>query len=93
MTSFEGAKVARSVPIRRAVANSSQIKSIINEIDREEDARKFAVDTVRSRYSGAKGNGDDVKPLRTMMRLRKMNPNNRAEQEKIVDTYMQAGML
>ena len=42
----------------------------------------------------AKGNGFDVKALRTVVRLRKQDANERAEQETILETYMQAlGML
>ena len=42
----------------------------------------------------AKGNGYDVKALRTVVRLRKQDANERAEQETILETYMQAlGML
>ncbi len=36
----------------------------------------------------------DVKALRTIVRLRKQDANERAEQETILETYMQAlGML
>jgi uncharacterized protein (UPF0335 family) len=45
-------------------------------------------------YAEAKGNGFDVKALRTIVRLRKQDENERAEQETILETYMQAlGML
>ena len=42
----------------------------------------------------AKGNGFDVKALRAIVRLRKQDPNERQEQETILETYMQAlGMI
>ncbi|MBU6458494.1 MAG: DUF2312 domain-containing protein, partial [Bradyrhizobium sp.] len=48
----------------------------------------------RDVYAEAKGNGFDVKALRTIVRLRKQDENERAEQETILETYMQAlGML
>jgi uncharacterized protein (UPF0335 family) len=49
---------------------------------------------VRDIYAEAKGNGYDVKALRTIVRLRKMDANDRQEAETILETYMQAlGML
>ena len=42
----------------------------------------------------AKGNGYDVKALRTIVRLRKQDNDERQEQEAILETYMHAlGML
>lgn len=38
--------------------------------------------------------GYDVKALRTIVRMRKQDPNERAEAETILETYMQAlGMI
>jgi uncharacterized protein (UPF0335 family) len=45
-------------------------------------------------YAEAKGNGYDVKALRTIVRLRKQDANERAEQEAILETYLHAmGMI
>ena len=42
----------------------------------------------------SQGNGFDVKALRTIVRMRKQDANERAEEETILETYMQAlGML
>ena len=44
--------------------------------------------------TGAKANGFDVKALRTIVRLRKQDADDRREQEAILETYMHAlGML
>ena len=46
------------------------------------------------RRSSSRRNGFDVKALRTIIRLRKQDENERAEEETILETYMQAlGML
>jgi uncharacterized protein (UPF0335 family) len=59
-----------------------------------EEEKKVISDDIRDMYTEAKGNGYDVKALRTIVRLRKMDANDRAEQEAILDTYMQAmGMI
>ena len=45
-------------------------------------------------YAEAKGNGFDVKALRQIVRERKQDSNERAEQESILDVYRRAlGML
>ena len=71
-----------------------QLKSIIERIERLEEEKKTISDDIRDVYAEAKGNGYDVKALRAVVRLRKQDANERAEQETILDTYMQAlGML
>ena len=71
-----------------------QLKAIIERIERLEEEKKTISDDVRDVYAEAKGNGFDVKALRTIVRLRKQDANERQEQETILETYMQAlGML
>ena len=71
-----------------------QLKAIVDRIERLEEEKKTISDDIRDVYAEAKGNGFDVKALRTIMRMRKQDANERAEQETILETYMQAlGML
>jgi uncharacterized protein (UPF0335 family) len=71
-----------------------QLKAIIERIERLEEEKRTISDDIRDVYTEAKGNGFDVKALRTIVRLRKQDANERAEQETILETYMQAlGML
>jgi uncharacterized protein (UPF0335 family) len=71
-----------------------QLKSIIERIERLEEEKKSISDDIRDVYAESKGNGFDVKALRTIVRLRKQDPNERQEQETILETYMHAlGML
>ena len=71
-----------------------QLKAIVERIERLEEEKKTTSDDIRDVYAEAKGNGYDVKALRTVVRLRKQDANERAEQEAILETYMQAlGML
>ena len=71
-----------------------QLKAIIERIERLEEEKKTISDDIRDVYAEAKGNGFDVKALRTIVRLRKQDANERAEQETILETYMQAlGMM
>ncbi|MDI3563536.1 DUF2312 domain-containing protein [Bradyrhizobium sp. Arg816] len=71
-----------------------QLKSIIERIERLEEEKKAISDDIRDIYAESKGNGYDVKALRAIVRMRKQDPNERAEQETILETYMHAlGML
>jgi uncharacterized protein (UPF0335 family) len=71
-----------------------QLKSIIERIERLESEKKTIADDIRDIYAESKGNGYDVKALRTIVRMRKQDPNERAEAETILETYMNAlGML
>jgi uncharacterized protein (UPF0335 family) len=71
-----------------------QLKSIIERIERLEEEKKAISDDIRDVYAESKGNGYDVKALRAIIRMRKQDPDERAEAETILETYMQAlGML
>ena len=71
-----------------------QLKAIIERIERLEEEKKTISDDIRDVYAESKGNGFDVKALRAIVRLRKQDPQERQEQETILETYMQAlGML
>ena len=71
-----------------------QLKSIIERIERLEEEKKAIADDIRDVYAESKGNGYDVKALRAIVRMRKQDPNERLEEETILETYMQAlGML
>jgi uncharacterized protein (UPF0335 family) len=71
-----------------------QLKAIVERIERLEEEKKTISDDIRDVYAEAKGNGYDVKALRSIVRMRKQDANERAEQETILETYMQAlGML
>ena len=71
-----------------------QLKSIIERIERLEEEKKAISDDIRDVYAEAKGNGFDVKALRTIVRMRKEDANERQEHEAILETYLNAlGML
>ncbi|MDP1866982.1 MAG: DUF2312 domain-containing protein [Bradyrhizobium sp.] len=74
-----------------------QLKAIIERIERLEEEKKTMSDDIRDVYAEAKGNGFEVKALRWIVRLRRMDASQKAahaETETIMETYMQAlGML
>jgi uncharacterized protein (UPF0335 family) len=71
-----------------------QLKAIIERVERLEEEKKAIADDIRDVYAEAKGNGFDTKALRTVVRLRKQDKQEREEQEAILETYLQAlGMI
>jgi uncharacterized protein (UPF0335 family) len=91
--------MATSAAVREEEATATrfakdQLKAIIERIERLEEEKKAISSDIRDVYAEGKGNGFDVKALRAIVRLRKQDPNERQEQETILETYMQAlGML
>ena len=86
------AAAAKQEPATRFA--KEQLKAIIERIERLEEEKKTISEDIRDVFAEAKGNGYDVKALRTIVRMRKQDANERQEQETILETYMQAlGML
>jgi uncharacterized protein (UPF0335 family) len=71
-----------------------QLKAFVERIERLEEEKKTISDDVKDVYAEAKANGYDTKALRAVVRLRKQDKDERAEQEAILDTYLVAlGMV
>ena len=86
------AAAAKEAPAMRFAKD--QLKAIIERVERLEEEKKTISDDIRDVYAEAKGNGYDVKALRTIIRMRKQDADERQEQETILETYMQAlGMV
>jgi uncharacterized protein (UPF0335 family) len=67
-----------------------RLRSIIERVERLEEEKAALAEDIREVYSEAKGNGFDVKILRQIVRLRKLDSADRQEQEAILDTYKAA---
>jgi uncharacterized protein (UPF0335 family) len=71
-----------------------QLKAFVERVERLEEEKKALSDDIRDVYAEAKANGFDTKALRTVVRMRKQDVNERKEQEAILETYLHAlGML
>ena len=55
-----------------------------------EEEKKGIASDIRDIYAEAKGVGFDVKIMKTIIKLRKMNQADRDEQEFLLDTYRKA---
>jgi len=70
------------------------LKAFVERVERLEEEKKAIADDVRDVYAEAKSNGFDVRALRTVVKLRKQDVNERKEQEAVLETYLHAlGML
>lgn len=66
------------------------LRSLIERIERlQEEAQGIASD-IRDIFAEAKGAGFDVKIMRTILKLRKMNAADRDEQKILLETYRKA---
>jgi uncharacterized protein (UPF0335 family) len=74
--------------------SADQLRSVIERIEKLEEEKAAIGADVRDVFAEAKGNGLDVKAIRQLIKLRKMDAGARDEQETILDTYKRAiGML
>ncbi|HEY9219612.1 MAG TPA: DUF2312 domain-containing protein [Phenylobacterium sp.] len=68
----------------------TQIKSIVERIERLEIEKAEVAEQIKEVMAEAKGNGFDVKILRKVIRLRKQDRAKRQEEEAILDLYLSA---
>jgi uncharacterized protein (UPF0335 family) len=67
-----------------------RLKSFIERIERLEEEKRALAEDIKEVYSEAKGVGFDVKTMRRIVRLRKLDEEDRDEQEALLDTYLRA---
>lgn len=68
----------------------NRLRSIIERIERLEEEKAGITSDIRDKFAEAKSAGFDVKILRAMIKLRKMNAADRDEQEYLIETYRKA---
>ena len=68
----------------------ARILSIIERIEQLEEEIKALNEGKKEVFAEAKGEGYDVKALREILKLRKLDRDERDEQESLVDLYMRA---
>ena len=70
--------------------SADQLRSFVERIERLEEEKTEVQEQIRDVYAEAKGEGFDVKTMRQVVRLRKMKPHDRIEQEELLDLYKSA---
>ena len=70
--------------------SAERLKSFVERIEKLEEERKAIGGDIRDVYTEAKGVGYDIKTMRKIISIRRMEPADRAEEEALLDTYMHA---
>ncbi|MBE6444648.1 MAG: DUF2312 domain-containing protein [Alphaproteobacteria bacterium] len=69
---------------------ADRLRSLIERIEHLEEEKAAIASDVRDVFAEAKSAGFDVKIMRAVLKLRKMNAADRDEQEFLLETYRKA---
>ena len=83
------AQMAEHPDVMTAAAQG-RLKTIIERVERLEEDKAAVSEDLKGVYAEAKGEGFDVKILRKVIRLRKMDKVKRDEEEALIDLYLSA---
>ncbi|WP_310474127.1 DUF2312 domain-containing protein [Sandarakinorhabdus sp.] len=67
--------------------SATQLRLFIERIETLEEERKGISDDIKDVYAEAKGTGFDIKVMKQLVRLRKMETAARQEWEQLLETY------
>lgn len=70
--------------------SADRLRSIIKRIEKLEEDKAGISDDIKEVYAEAKGTGFDVKIIRQIVRLRKVELEKRREESELLDLYMSA---
>ena len=67
---------------------ASELRSFIERIERLESEKAAIGDDIKDVFTELASRGYDKKAVRSVLKLRKLDPNERAESEAILDLYL-----
>lgn len=70
--------------------SSAHLKSFIERIERLEEEKTAIGEQIRDVFAEAKGTGFDIKIIRQVLKIRKLEMQERLEQEELLDLYLTA---
>ncbi len=70
--------------------SAERLRSLVERIERLEEERKALAGDIKDIYAEAKSAGFDVKVIRQLIRVRRQEPAEVAEQETLLDVYRKA---
>ena len=70
--------------------DGGHLRAFIERIERLEEEKRTLADDIKEVYAEAKGNGFDVRIMRKVVSLRRMDRDKRIEEETILDLYLSA---
>jgi uncharacterized protein (UPF0335 family) len=69
---------------------ADELRLLLERIERMNEEKQGILDDIKDIYGEAKSRGYDVKTMRTLIALRKMDRDRRHEAEMLLDTYKHA---
>ena len=72
------------------IGDNSQLKSIVERIEREEASKAEIAEGIKEIYQEATSNGLDAKTIRKIVAIRRQDQAKREQAQAILDTYMAA---
>lgn len=69
---------------------AERLRSFIDRIERLEEEKASLTADIREVFGEAKGSGFDTKVMRQVLKLRKLDKQDRQEQEHLLDLYLRA---
>jgi uncharacterized protein (UPF0335 family) len=70
--------------------DGGHLRAFVERVERLEEEKRAIADDIKEVYAEAKGNGFDVKIMRKVVSLRRMDRDKRIEEETILDLYLSA---
>ena len=70
--------------------NAGHLLAFIERIERLEEEKKALAGDIKAVYGEAKANGFDVKIMRKIVSIRKLDRDSRIEEETVLDLYLAA---
>ncbi len=77
-------------PVNAGGIAADALRSYIERIERLEEEKKAISDDIKDIYAESKSTGFDPKIIRKIIVLRKLDENDRQEQEALLDLYAHA---
>ncbi len=71
-------------------ATRAELLSFVERIERLEEEKKDIADQIKEVMAEAKGRGYHTASIRKIVQIRRKNPDDRAEEEAILDLYLTA---
>jgi uncharacterized protein (UPF0335 family) len=87
---FSIAALQLQEPMMSDSVSADQLRLFIERIERLEEEKKGIADDIKDVYAESKSTGFDVKTMRTIVRLRKMEKHHRDEADALLETYRNA---
>ena len=79
-----------SVGHNSANVAGERLRSLVERVERLEEEKKALSSDIKDIFTEAKSAGYDIKVLRQLIRIRKLDPNEVSEAEQLLEVYRAA---